>query len=80
MSNTVYDPNSLQIHFLDMGNEKYGDSVLCQMGARTILIDGGHLSDLKGSGGTDSIPKQLGDLLGGTPCRVNLLVVTHCPR
>ena len=66
------------ITLLDMGREKYGDSALCQFGAKTILIDGGHLGDDSPSDGHASIPDQLKSITGRWPLQVDLLVVTHC--
>ena len=71
-------PSGLNIHLLDMGTEKYGDCLLVQLGARTILIDGAHAADWQGHDGMKSIPDQLGSLLGASPFTVDLLVVTHC--
>lgn len=62
-----------KITLLDMGEEQYGDCVLCQFGDETVLIDGAHSSDDR------YIIRQLKTLLGqqSTPVRVSLLVVTH---
>src|SRR5881296_2319032 len=67
------------VHLLDVGVEEYGDSILCQFGDATIMIDGGHPSDQVGSEGHPSIPQQLGGLLGDSipPFSVDLLIVTH---
>src|SRR5580692_3993718 len=66
-------------YVLDMGSEKYGDSILCVFGDTTILIDGGHRSDYAGQSGFDSIPEQLSQILGvKPPFKISLLVVTHC--
>jgi beta-lactamase superfamily II metal-dependent hydrolase len=79
MSTTGADANSLRIHLLDMGTEKYGDCFVCQLGSQTILIDGGHQGDYKGQAGFDSIPTQLEAILGhAAPFQIDLLVVTHC--
>lgn len=76
---TYDDGREPRLYLLDMGSEKYGDCVLCQVGDRTILIDGGHPGDWRGRGGYESIPQQLEEVLGhGPPFRVALLVVTHC--
>ncbi|HSG39143.1 MAG TPA: MBL fold metallo-hydrolase [Thermoanaerobaculia bacterium] len=68
-----------QIHLLDMGAHKYGDCILCQIGRKVILIDGGHLGDQKRRHPDyPSIPEQLEEILGQpAPWRVDLLVVTH---
>ena len=65
-------------HFLDMGREKYGDSILAVFGDKRILIDGGHRSDFEGQDGFRSLPEQLESLIGPPPFRISLLVVTHC--
>ena len=66
-------------YVLDMGSEKYGDSLLCVFGTTTVLIDGGHRSDYAGQSGFDSIPKQLSELLSTqSPFKISLLIVTHC--
>lgn len=73
----------LRVSLLDMGDEKYGDCILCQSGETTVLIDGGHVKDIAPRGSTPSIPQQLREILGqegddSTPLKVSLLVVTHC--
>jgi glyoxylase-like metal-dependent hydrolase (beta-lactamase superfamily II) len=65
-------------YLLDMGGEKYGDSILCDFGATRILIDGGHARDFQGQPGFRSIPDQLKQILGLPPFKISLLVVTHC--
>jgi beta-lactamase superfamily II metal-dependent hydrolase len=75
------------VHCLDVGAFNYGDSILCEIGGRTILIDGGTPRSGQPSAavvaGEDvahqPIQQQVRDLLGqsGTP-EVDLLVVTHC--
>lgn len=64
---------SAKITLLDMGEEQYGDCVLCRFGGETVLIDGAHSSDDR------YIIRQLKMLLGqhSTPVRVSLLIVTH---
>lgn len=72
--------NPSRIHLLDVGRDQYGDCVLCEVGGRSILIDGGHRADLRGSTGHPSIPAQLADILGvdeGAACHVSLLIVSH---
>ena len=67
-----------RVHLLDVGLEKYGDSVLIEFGKTTVLIDGAHTGDHDGSEGHPSIPEQLEDLLGHPPpFRVDLLIVSH---
>jgi beta-lactamase superfamily II metal-dependent hydrolase len=70
---------TFQVHLLDMGARKYGDCLLCQIGKKVILIDGGHLGDQKRSDPDYlSIPEQLEDILEQpSPWHVDLLVVTH---
>jgi beta-lactamase superfamily II metal-dependent hydrolase len=68
----------VRVHFLDVGKEEYGDSVLCELGEKRILIDGAHPGNQVGSADHPSIPQQLATLLRTTaPVRVDLLVVTH---
>ncbi len=73
------DAQSLKIHLLDMGTEKFGDCILARLGARTILIDSGHPGDFQRRGDSPGIPEQLEQLLGhAAPFAVDLLVVSHC--
>lgn len=66
------------IHLLDVGEDPYGDAVLCQFGKVTVLIDGGHPGSYKGQGDHDSIPAQLEDLLEhGPPFEIDLLIISH---
>lgn len=62
-----------KITLFDVGEEQYGDCVLCQFGGEMVLIDGAHSSDDR------HIMRQLKTLLGqpAAPVRVSLLVVTH---
>ena len=70
---------SLQIHLLDVGTEKYGDCIVCELGQRRILIDGAHPGDYQARDDRPSIPDQLEQLFGhAAPFKFNLLVVTHC--
>ncbi|HYG65617.1 MAG TPA: MBL fold metallo-hydrolase, partial [Thermoanaerobaculia bacterium] len=71
--------NVFQVHFLDMGSKKYGDCIVCLIGDKRILIDGGHLGDQRrGHPDYPSIPEQLAEILGQpAPWRFDLLVVTH---
>lgn len=78
MPKTTPDAASAEYYLLDMGKEKYGDSILCKAGGKTILIEGGHPGDFDGQPGSESIPAQLEQLLGPPPFRLSLLVVTHC--
>lgn len=73
-------PNGLpaRVHFLDVGAQEYGDAVLCEFGARRILIDGAHPGDHVSSSGHPSIPDQLRSLLHSEiPVHLDLVVVTH---
>jgi beta-lactamase superfamily II metal-dependent hydrolase len=65
-------------YLLDMGDEQYGDSILCLFGDKTVLIDAGHPSDFDGQEGYESIPEQLEQILGTKPpFKLTLLVITH---
>ena len=33
------------MHLLDVGRREYGDAVLCQLGTKSVLIDGAHKGD-----------------------------------
>lgn len=72
----------MHLAMLDMGQRKYGDSTVCQVGGKVILVDGAHRGDEQpGASGADwpSIPQQLKSVLGRDgPFEVDLLVVTHC--
>lgn len=57
----------LKVHLLDVGRDQYGDAILCQVGDKTVLIDGAHPGDDDGSPGHESIPAQLGTLLNQSP-------------
>jgi beta-lactamase superfamily II metal-dependent hydrolase len=71
-------PQRFSVHLLDVGRRKYGDCILCRFGDVTVLIDGGHPGDESRSGGYDSIPFQIGQLLGQSrPYKIDLLIVTH---
>jgi len=75
----ILDSRSLRIHLLDVGTEKYGDCIVCELGDRRILIDGAHAGDYKDRGERPSIPSQLQELFGhAEPFKFDLLVVTHC--
>lgn len=75
----VSDASAPRYFLLDMGKEKYGDCILCLVGGKTILIDGGHEGDFDGQDGSDSLPDQIGKVLNATPpYDLDLLVVTHC--
>jgi Metallo-beta-lactamase superfamily len=71
--------SSFRLHLLDVGTQQYGDCILCQVGNRSILVDGGHPSDFRGTTGHDSIPTQLEQIFGHrAPFPIDLLVATHC--
>lgn len=67
-----------RLTLLDMGRTKFGDSIFCQFGNKTILIDGGHPADDSPNDGHASIPDQIRALAGQWPLNVDLLVITHC--
>jgi beta-lactamase superfamily II metal-dependent hydrolase len=69
----------LAVHLLDVDSEEYGDAVLCVFGKTSVLIDGGHRSNIGERADYASIPKQIGELLGqdGPSYSVDLLIVTH---
>jgi beta-lactamase superfamily II metal-dependent hydrolase len=62
----------MKIHLLDVGEQQYGDCILVEHEGKTILIDGGHPRDAV------LIGEQLAGLLGPSPHRIDLLIVTHC--
>jgi beta-lactamase superfamily II metal-dependent hydrolase len=79
MALSTADATTPRYFLLDMGKEKYGDSILCLVGGKTMLIDGGHPGDFDGQAGSDSIPDQIGAILKkAPPYHIDLLVVTHC--
>jgi len=67
------------VHLLDVGQQEYGDAVLCRFGPVSVLIDGAHPGDeLDRGDGHPPIPRQLEELLGQQrPIQVSLLIVTH---
>ena len=72
---------SFRVALLDVGEEKYGDAVACQLGEVRVLIDGAHRSNLRGDGRHPPLVDQLRDFFGLKPrdaVRIDLLVVTHC--
>jgi beta-lactamase superfamily II metal-dependent hydrolase len=68
----------MKIHLLDMGDERYGDCIVCVGGGKTLMIDGGHMGDIRQRGDAPSIPDQLAQILGPKPFTPDLLIVTHC--
>jgi beta-lactamase superfamily II metal-dependent hydrolase len=75
----VEDAATSRIHLLDVGEKQYGDAVFCQLGGKTILLDGGHKGDDVGDGDHTSIPDQLRRLTAtdAGPVVVDLVVVSH---
>lgn len=73
------DAATNQVHLLDVGTEQYGDCVLMELAGVTVLIDGGHRSNINAQGSAPSIPTQIEKLLGKRPpFKIDLLVVSHC--
>lgn len=71
-------PSHMNIYFLDVGLEKYGDCILIEKNGRFILIDGAHHGDGANRGlGRPSIPEQLEGFMGAPPFKPDLLVITH---
>lgn len=70
----------MELHFLDVGVEQYGDCILVRDGDVSILIDGAHKNDIDGSPGIASLPDQIRAVLGvaAGPVPISLLIVTHC--
>jgi len=67
-----------KIHLLDVGTDDYGDALLCRVGGRTILIDGGHPGDDRSGGGRAGLVDQLTKLFGHEPpFKPDLLIVSH---
>src|SRR5262245_36340807 len=67
----------VRIHLLDVGTEQYGDCVLLELASRTILVDGGHKSNISAQGQAPSIPTQMEHLLGRRPpFKIDLIVTT----
>lgn len=67
-----------EYHFLDVGDEKYGECILVVFGKLRILIDGSHRGDIRSRNGRPSIPDQLAEILGAAaPHKISLVVVTH---
>jgi glyoxylase-like metal-dependent hydrolase (beta-lactamase superfamily II) len=70
----------MELHFLDVGVEQYGDCILVRDDDVSILIDGAHKNDIDGSPGIASLPDQIRAVLGVAtgPVPISLLIVTHC--
>lgn len=67
------------ITLLDVGEEQYGDAVLCRFGRVSVLVDGAHPGNHRRKGGHLAIQEQLRPLLpqrGGASV-VTLLIVSH---
>jgi beta-lactamase superfamily II metal-dependent hydrolase len=78
MATALADAATPRYFLLDMGKEKFGDCLVCLIGGKTILIDGGHTGDFDGQQGSTSIPDQIGAILGTEPpYAIDLLIVTH---
>lgn len=79
MAKAKSDAATPRYFLLDMGKEKYGDAILCLVGGKRILIDGGHPGDFDGQPGSAPLPAQIDDILGGArPHHIDLLICTHC--
>ena len=71
-------PSASTIHLLDVGKADYGDALLCKVGGRTIMIDGGHPGDQESGNGRAGLIDQLTVLFGhGPPFKPDLLIVSH---
>ncbi|CAG0977055.1 hypothetical protein RHIZO_01529 [Rhizobiaceae bacterium] len=70
----------MELHFLDVGVEQYGDCILVRDDDVSILIDGAHKNDIDGSPGIAALPDQIRAVLGvaAGPVPISLLIVTHC--
>ncbi|MBL0729677.1 MBL fold metallo-hydrolase [Piscinibacter sp. HJYY11] len=67
-----------EYHFLDVGDERYGECILVVFGKVRILIDGSHRADMRSRNGRPSVPDQLAEILNEpAPHRITLVVVTH---
>lgn len=67
-----------EYHFLDVGDERYGECILVVFGNVRILIDGSHRADIKSRNGRPSIPNQLAEILDEpAPHKISLIIVTH---
>lgn len=73
--------SEVEVYVLDVGQEKYGDSILIRGEGKVILVDGGNASSCRDQNGYKSVPSQIRTILGLSEAEcihVNLLVVTHC--
>lgn len=72
------------IHLLDPGAVKYGDSILCNVGQKWILVDGARSTSTRATSSTvlgaqinhRPLQDQIAAKRGGM--HVDLLVITHC--
>ncbi|MDI3282202.1 peptidoglycan-binding protein [Polyangium sp. 15x6] len=64
---------------LDVGEQPYGDAVLCRFGDTSIMIDGAHPANHRRKDGHRSIQEQIKPLLPqrGRASVVTLLIVSH---
>ena len=61
----------LAVHLLDVGDTKFSDSLLIEIGGRRILVDGAHSGDLA------HIRSQVRTILDEAKPHIDLLVVSH---
>ncbi|SOD24101.1 Metallo-beta-lactamase superfamily protein [Variovorax sp. YR752] len=67
-----------EYHFLDVGDQQYGECIVVIFGDVRILIDGSHQGDFRGRNGHKSIPDQLAEIFREpAPHRISMVVVTH---
>ena len=68
-----------KVHLLDVGENAYGDSLLCELAGTTVLIDGAHPENYATRGIHPAIPDQIGQLLSrpAPPYHIDLLIVSH---
>ena len=64
---------------LDVGEQPYGDAVLCRFGDVSVMIDGAHPANHRRKDGHRSIQEQIKPLLPqrGRASVVTLLIVSH---
>ena len=71
-------PETIEVHLLDCGPQKYGDALLVRLGDVSILVDGAHPGDWQPKDGHPGMPAQLEEILGGEPpYPITLLIVSH---
>jgi beta-lactamase superfamily II metal-dependent hydrolase len=69
----------MKVFLLDMGDQKYGDSIIIVDNRTKILIDGAHINDHKERESPPPLQEQIAEVLGQQPpFKFDLLVVTHC--